>query len=133
MRKESPRTTPFGILLSELRKRQKYTMADLGFLSGITAGYISLLETGRRNPGTKVIRKLAGPLDVQPAVLFASANINTFDFTATLRDTQTGSPTSSEQNEEYRLVMTKSERIEIQMYLDFLKYKTAINSIIASD
>ena len=129
MPKEYPRTTEFGILLTRLRKGQKYSLAKLGSLAGVTAGYISLLERGKRVPGPKIIRNLSGPLDVLPTVLFVSASINTFDFASTLRVEKSD---LSEQPGEYKFFLTTSEQIQVQIFIDFLQYKAAFDEVGAS-
>ena len=129
MRRESPRTTDFGILLTQLRKRQNYTLAQLGSHAGVTPGYISLLETDGRKPTETVIRKLCGPLDVQPTVLLVSARIHTFDFASTLRPEMEH---SDQETQEYTLSLTESERIQVQLFIDFLKYKTTFDSVRSS-
>lgn len=129
MPREYPRTTEFGILLTKLRKGQKYSLAKLGSLAGVTAGYISLLERGKRVPGPKIIRNLSGPLDVQPTVLFVSASINTFDFASTLRDDQNN---LDESPGEYKFFLSTSERIQVQIFIDFLQYKAAFDKLGAS-
>ena len=129
MRRESPRQTEFGSFLTDLRKQQGYTQGKLGELAGLSTGYISMLETGLRKPNDTVIRKLCGPLDTQPVVLLVSARINTFDFSSTLRP-DINSPV--EQSEEHRFLLTESERVQVQLYIDFMKYKTAVESVRSS-
>jgi transcriptional regulator with XRE-family HTH domain len=59
-------TTDFGQELRKLRCQGeiKYTQAQLADLAGIKAGYISQLETGKKNPTVRVIHKLSPHLGV---------------------------------------------------------------------
>jgi transcriptional regulator with XRE-family HTH domain len=53
--------------LRATRKAQKLSQAALGEQSGLTEGYISFLETGRRRQVRKVsLRALAAALNVNP-------------------------------------------------------------------
>jgi len=59
-------TTPFGRELRRLRREGefKYTQAKLADLAGITASYVSQLETGDKDPTVSVIHKLSPHLGV---------------------------------------------------------------------
>ncbi len=128
MRTEAPRLTEFGILLTESRKRHGYTMEVLADLAGISPGYISLLETNKRNPTERVIRRLCGALDILPSTLLVSARIYAFDLSSTLRPK---SETSKEPETEFTFSLTESERTHVELYVEFIKYHAAVDSMRA--
>ena len=55
--------------LRELRLDAGYSQAELAERAGLTREAISLLETGKRNPYPRTVRKLAGVLGVTPREL----------------------------------------------------------------
>jgi len=69
------RTTDFGRALTSLRQSQGLTQADLAHLADVSAAYVSHLETGKRPPTSKAIRKLCGPLGTAPQDLLQAARI----------------------------------------------------------
>ncbi|MEC7763355.1 MAG: helix-turn-helix transcriptional regulator [Pseudomonadota bacterium] len=56
--------------IRELRKARGLTGEQLGELVGVSKGYVSELETGRKNPGGRLVLKLAEALEVEVAELF---------------------------------------------------------------
>jgi transcriptional regulator with XRE-family HTH domain len=58
-----------GMKLRELRLDAGYSQAELAERAGLTREAISLLETGKRNPYPRTVRKLAGVLGVTPREL----------------------------------------------------------------
>lgn len=52
----------FGQVLKELRKAEGISQQDLGFESDLDHTYISLLETGKRQPSLRTILNLADAL-----------------------------------------------------------------------
>jgi len=48
-----------------LNGKYKYTQVILGRLAGVTPSYISQLETGKKNPTPKIIRKLSPHLGME--------------------------------------------------------------------
>lgn len=52
----------FGLVLRELRKRQKLSQEALAYEAGLERNYVSLLELGRNSASVKVIFKLAPAL-----------------------------------------------------------------------
>ena len=59
--------------LRELRLDAGYSQAELAERAGLTREAISLLETGKRNPYPRTVRKLAGVLGVDPSELVKGA------------------------------------------------------------
>lgn len=57
----------FGVILRELRKRQKLSQEALAHEAGLERNYISLLELGRNSASVKVIFKLAHALGLSVA------------------------------------------------------------------
>lgn len=60
--------------LKEMREQADLTQEELGKLTGLSVRYISLLETGKRNPSDKTKKKLAKPLKVSPVDIFLAFN-----------------------------------------------------------
>ena len=54
----------FGIALAKFRKEKKWSQELLGFESGLTRAYISLLERGQRSPTLNSIFRIASALNV---------------------------------------------------------------------
>jgi len=59
----------FGEMLRQLRESQELTVSDLANKVGVNRSYITMLEEGERKPSPKLIRHLAGALDVLPLYL----------------------------------------------------------------
>jgi len=53
-----------GSKLRNLRKVKNISMTELSKLSGITQGYISEIETGKKNPSSEVVGKLSEALKI---------------------------------------------------------------------
>ena len=77
MRTVKPRGTEFGHELTRLRSEAKLTQARLATQAGVSKGMVSHLETGVRPPTERIIRKIAGPLGVDPQLLYRAARILT--------------------------------------------------------
>ena len=60
-------------LLKELRDRNRLSQQDVERDGGISRGYLSLIETGRRVPSEAILRKLASLYGVSPEVLLRAA------------------------------------------------------------
>ena len=56
----------FGERLKAERLQHKMTTATLAKSCGVSRSYITLIENGRRLPGTKVMPKLASALGIKP-------------------------------------------------------------------
>lgn len=52
----------YGLVIKEERKRQLLTIRDLHELSSISIGYISNIETGRKEPSSEIIYSLCEAL-----------------------------------------------------------------------
>lgn len=70
-KKRSKHAAPgsFGELLRQLRESQQLTVSDLAKKVGVKRSYITMLEEGERKPSPKLVRNLAGVLDVLPLYL----------------------------------------------------------------
>ncbi len=51
------------------RKREGLTQAELATLAGVTANYISIIESGRKEPSLRTLSKIAKALKVSTASL----------------------------------------------------------------
>ena len=80
----SERPTTFAEELRKLRMDEGYTQAQLAKHAGITAAYVSQLETGKRRPNQRVIRKLSSALQVHPNRLFKTIHMVEMDLASTL-------------------------------------------------
>jgi transcriptional regulator with XRE-family HTH domain len=76
----------FGRELRRLRREGevKYSQARLAELAGVTASYLSQLETGKRNPTPRVIRRLSPHLGVSPNHLLRTIGMLEMDLASTL-------------------------------------------------
>ena len=59
----------FGARLCKERKKRKLSAEELAGICGISRSYITLIETGRRLPGKKIIPKLAQALGVKTNIV----------------------------------------------------------------
>jgi len=60
----------FGNRLRELRKQRGYSQEGFAHAVDLDRTYIGGIERGERNPGLKVILKIADTLELQPTELF---------------------------------------------------------------
>lgn len=67
----------FGLVLRELRKRQKLSQETLALESGMERNYVSLLELGRNSVSVKMIFKIAPVLGVSVADFMALVEART--------------------------------------------------------
>ena len=76
----------FGRELRKLRLEgiPKYSQTELAKLTGISASYISQLETGEKDPTVRVIRKLSTHLRVRPNHFLKIIGMVEMDFASTL-------------------------------------------------
>jgi len=111
--------SPFSQELRKLRKEAGYTQEQLANLAGISAAYISQLETGEKEPTDRVIAKLCGPLDIQENRLFIKIGKVKMDLAATLATDRKEAPEilTSLSDEQWRELLT---------YLAYLKIKASI-------
>jgi len=49
----------FGGYLRSLRRKRRLSQRRLGMLTGVSTSYVSMIESGFRNPSPRVLRKLA--------------------------------------------------------------------------
>ena len=59
----------FGERLHAERKKLKLSAEELGVLCGVSRSYITLIETGKRLPGKKIIPILAQALNLKTHVI----------------------------------------------------------------
>lgn len=59
----------FGILIKNIRKNKLISQEKLSEKSGLDRTYISLIETGKRNPTLTSICKIAQGLDIKASEL----------------------------------------------------------------
>lgn len=59
----------FGKQLRAERKRQHLTVEMVAEACGASRSYITLIETGRRTPGKKILPKLAEALQIKTVVV----------------------------------------------------------------
>ncbi len=59
-----------GLKIREIRKRRKLTGEQLAEIVGITKGYISELENGKKTPGAGLVLRLADALKVEVFELY---------------------------------------------------------------
>ncbi len=57
--------------IREIRKEKGWTIAHLADLVGTTKGYISDLETGKRDGGVQMLRAIAQALGIKEGEIFA--------------------------------------------------------------
>lgn len=62
--------TLVGLNIQRLRRERGISQEELAFRSHCTRGYLSGLETGRRNATILILEKIARALDVQVVDLF---------------------------------------------------------------
>jgi transcriptional regulator with XRE-family HTH domain len=68
---EARQCLAFGTGVRQLRNRRKLTQTEVANRVGITATYLSQIETGQRNPTLAVVVGLARALGVKPSQLVA--------------------------------------------------------------
>jgi len=110
--------TEFGRELRRLRRqgKTKYSLAQLARLAGVTASYISQLETGDRSPTPRVIRRLSRHLGVAPNHLLSKIGMVEMDLAGTL---------ASNREHLNSIVpdMTNEQLEELANYLTYLDFK----------
>ncbi len=118
MRPTKPRTTEFGIVLSGIRNEAGMTVTQLARRADVSVSYVSQLETGKKPPNDRIIRRICGPLGVDPRVLYRAADILTMSLADTLRPV----------NVTVRLEedLSEFEIEELIKYLSFLRYKATL-------
>ncbi|MBI2165377.1 MAG: helix-turn-helix transcriptional regulator [Chloroflexi bacterium] len=115
MRPTKPRLSEFGRHLATLREEQGYTVTELAYRAGISAPYLSQLETGKKTPTDRTIRALSGPLGIHPSELHIRAGLLTLPWEGTL--------TSSAARHPRTLEVTEEEWEHLWEYLQFLRFR----------
>ncbi|MBT2693157.1 helix-turn-helix transcriptional regulator [Bacillus sp. ISL-55] len=102
----------FGEYLKTKREEKNLSMNKLGELSGVSAMYISHLESGKREkPSPDIIERLAKGLDEQYEKLMVAAGyIDAFDYQMI----------KNEQYEQEEKELSLDEQKQGSFYLDFL-------------
>ena len=118
MRPTKPRETEFGYFLDAERRQQGYNGKQLARLAGISPGYLSALETGEKTPTYKVIRSLAGALDINPNGLLKAAKILVMPLEAGLRN--------PEDVITFTIEVDAREREQLLNYLEFLRFRASL-------
>lgn len=59
----------FGENLLEERKKLGLTVEAVAKKCGVSRSYITLIENGRRNPGKKILTKIAAALEIKTVVV----------------------------------------------------------------
>jgi len=114
---KEPRTE-FGRELRQLRTKgtTRYSLAELAELAGVTASYISQLETGEKSPTPRVIRKLSRHLGVAPNHLLSKIGMVEMDLAGTLASNR-------EHLNSIMPDMTDEQLEELANYLTYLDFK----------
>ena len=109
----------FGQELRKLRKEAKYKQVRLAELAGISAAYISQLETGQKKPTDRVITKLSGALDIAENNLLIKIGKLKMDLVGTL---------AIGRKEALELLSTISDEQwkELLTYLAYIKVKSSL-------
>lgn len=65
--------------LKYLRMDRQLTQAQLASKSKVSQSTIAQIESGRKDPSINTLRMLAGAMDIEIAILFASDDVHVFD------------------------------------------------------
>ena len=120
MKRGRPRSTEaaagtFGAVLKERRESQGMSVTELSARSGISHAYISQLEKGEHtSPSPKVIRQLAGALDILPITLkLATGQVEFWDlYPVDLSDEPEGYSLSE---------ISEEESIQLKWFLRYIR------------
>ena len=96
------------------------TVSRLAEMADLSTSYISQLETGKKLPTERLIRRLSGVLDVSPRALLKAAN-----FTLPLPLTETLRP--PEATVDLDEGISAEEREALLEYLSFLRYRSGMS------
>lgn len=111
--------TAFAHELKRLREAAGYTQAGLAEAAGVSGGYVRQLETDKKPPTQRVIRKLSGPLGVSSNRLFSTIGMVEMDLAGTLaagRDKVSGAMPD----------LSPEQLEELADYLTFLHFKASV-------
>ncbi len=109
----------FGQELRKLRKKANYTQDQLAKLAGISAAYVSQLETSNKKPTDGVITKLSRALEIPENHLLMKVDKIKMDFASTFAFTK-------EAASDLIAKLSDKEWDDLQSYLAFLQVKSAI-------
>lgn len=109
----------FGQELRRIRKDVKLKQAQLAKLAGISAAYISQLETGKKKPTDRVITKLSGALDIPENRLLIKIGKMKMDLAATLATRRKEMP-------KILTSLNDDQLEELLTYLAYIKVKASI-------
>ncbi len=59
-----------GLTIKKLRKNKELKQRNLSEIMGVSQGYLSLIEKGNKEPSLKMLKKIAGALNVPVSILF---------------------------------------------------------------
>lgn len=121
MRRQLQRKNELGIYLAGLRQELNETVTSLADKAQISPSSLSDIELGKRKARPETLRKLSGPLGIDPNQLFIRAYL-----TQELRPTLV---ISSVQEElvTFNLRVTREERQRLEEYLEFLRFRRIMN------
>ncbi len=109
----------FGVELRKLRNDAKYTQVQLAKLAGISASYISQLETGKKEPTDRVITKLSDALNIPENQLLSKVGKLKMDFVQSLA-------ISRNESLELLTALPDEQWQELLTYLAYIKLKSSI-------
>lgn len=109
----------FGQELRKLRKGLELRQDQLAELAGISAAYVSQLETGEKQPTDRVITKLCGALDIPENRLLIKIGKMKMDLAATLATRRKEMP-------KILSSLTDDQLEELLIYLAYIKVKASI-------
>ena len=67
--------------LKYLRISREMTQSDLAKISKVSQSTIAQIESGRKDPSINTLKQIAGALEIEIAILFASDDVHVFDMT----------------------------------------------------
>lgn len=111
----------FSEELRRLRKRPGYnlTQTELGELVGVTASYISQLESGNRKPSVPVVRELSKHLGVSTNHLLGKFGMAEMDLANTF--------IKNKEKLKLRLPQMQEDQLdELANYLTYIDFKSSI-------
>lgn len=65
--------------LKYLRMSRNMTQGQLAKTAGVAQSTVAQIESGRKDPSISTLKQLAGALDIEIAILFASDDVHVFD------------------------------------------------------
>ena len=111
----------FGRELRHLRKRPEYnlTQAKLGKLVGVTASFISQLESGNRKPSVHIVRELSKHLGVTTNHLLGKFGMAEMDLASTF--------IKNKEELKLRLPQMQDDQLdELANYLTYIDFKSSV-------